>query len=153
MWIHIMSIDQQLMCPTWCTWTFPMACSKAKLKSSGVKASPCFRHIINRKIIKYLPIWTLLCVLYKHILISLSSVMHTQNSIKVLYSWIRGSLKVNEWALYCLSVLSFFPPVSDERKKCDQYLICYVETYTDNPQQFNLYIDLTLREGCDVIMS
>jgi hypothetical protein len=41
--VYIVSIDQKPACPTWFPWTFLMAYSKAKLKSSGDKASPCFR--------------------------------------------------------------------------------------------------------------
>jgi hypothetical protein len=50
--------------------------------------------------------------------------------------------------MYCLIVLSFFSPASNEcKKKSDQYLICYIEIHTDDPQKFWLHMDLTLKEG------
>jgi hypothetical protein len=62
-----------------------MAYSKAKLKSSSDKASHCFRPFWIRKLSdKCLPIQTLLYVSFKHILISLSSFMDTQNSMRIL---------------------------------------------------------------------
>jgi transposase len=50
--------------------------------------------------------------------------------------------------MYCLIVFPFFSlsPVLDEFKRSDQYLSCYIETHTDDPQQFCLPMDLTLRE-------
>jgi hypothetical protein len=63
-----------------------MAYSKVKLKSSGDRASPCFRPFWIRKLSdKCLPIRTLLYVLFKHILINLASFMGTPNSIRILY--------------------------------------------------------------------
>jgi hypothetical protein len=48
-----------------------MAYSKAKLKSSGDKSSPYFRPFwIGKLSEKYLRVWTLTYVLFKHILIS-----------------------------------------------------------------------------------
>jgi hypothetical protein len=53
-----------------------MAYSKAKLKSCGGKASPYFRPFrIGKLSEKYLLIWILLYVSFKHILISLTSFM------------------------------------------------------------------------------
>jgi hypothetical protein len=50
-----------------------MVYSKAKLKSSADKLSPCVRPFwIGKLSDKCLPIWTLLCVSFKHVLISLS---------------------------------------------------------------------------------
>jgi hypothetical protein len=43
--------------PTWFSWTFLMAYSNAKLKTSGDRASPCFRQFWIGK----LPIWTTIC--------------------------------------------------------------------------------------------
>jgi hypothetical protein len=59
----------------------------AKLKGSGDKASPCFRQFwIGKLLDKCLPIWTLLYVSFKHILISLTNFMGTQNSMIILYN-------------------------------------------------------------------
>jgi hypothetical protein len=64
-----------------------MAYSKAKSKSSGDKASPCFRPFWKGKLSdKCLPIWTLLYVSFKHILIELTSFMVPPNSMRKLYS-------------------------------------------------------------------
>jgi hypothetical protein len=66
-----------------------MAYPKAKLKSSGDKATPYFRPFWKRKISdKYLPIRTLLYFSFKHILISLTSLMDTPNSMRILYNTI-----------------------------------------------------------------
>ena len=47
--------------PSWFTWTLIMAYSKAKLKSSGVNASPCFKPFLIRNTSdKCLPTRTLL---------------------------------------------------------------------------------------------
>jgi hypothetical protein len=59
----------------------PKAYSKAKLKSCGGKVYPCFRPFwIGKLSDKYLPIRTLLYILFKHSLISLTSSLGTQNS-------------------------------------------------------------------------
>jgi hypothetical protein len=56
-----------------------MADSKVKLKSSGDKASPCFRPFWIRKLSdKCLSIWILVHVSFKHILISVTSFVGTQ---------------------------------------------------------------------------
>jgi hypothetical protein len=63
-------------------WTFLIAYSKVKLKSSGDEASPCFRpYCIGKLSGKCLPIRTLL-----HILISRTSFMGTPHSIRILYN-------------------------------------------------------------------
>jgi hypothetical protein len=60
---------------------------KAKLKSSGVKASPCFRPLkIGKLSEKCLPIQTIIYVSIKHNLISLTSFMGTTNSVRLLYN-------------------------------------------------------------------
>jgi hypothetical protein len=64
-----------------------MAYSKAKMKISGDKVSPYFRSFWIRKLSdKCLPIWTLLCVSVKNILINLTSLMGTPNSMRILYN-------------------------------------------------------------------
>jgi hypothetical protein len=63
-----------------------MGYSKAKLKSNGDEASPCFRLLwIGKLSEKYLPLRTLL-YFYKHILISLYIFMGTPNTMRVLYN-------------------------------------------------------------------
>jgi hypothetical protein len=60
-----------------------MAYSKAKLKGSGDRASPCFRPFwIGKLSDKCLPIQTLLYVSLKHILINLTGFMGTPNSMR-----------------------------------------------------------------------
>jgi hypothetical protein len=78
--------------------TFLMAYYWAKLKSSSNKGSPCFRPFWIRKLSdKCLPIQTLLYISFMHILISLSSFMGTQNSMKILSpNQIIGFLEVYE---------------------------------------------------------
>jgi hypothetical protein len=62
-----------------------MAYSKVKLKSSGDRASPYFMPFRVRKLSdKCLPIWTLLYVSFKHILIILTNFLGTPNSIRIL---------------------------------------------------------------------
>jgi hypothetical protein len=61
-----------------------MAYSKAKLKSSGDKASPCFRPFWKRKL--KINVHLLLYVSFKYILISLTSFMGMPNSMKILYN-------------------------------------------------------------------
>jgi hypothetical protein len=74
------------------SWTFLMAYSKTKLKSSGDRSSPCFRPFwIGNLSDKCLPIWTLLYVSFKHILINLTTYIH-------------GYLKLYETAV------QYFPP-------------------------------------------
>jgi hypothetical protein len=59
--------------------------SEAKLKSNGNKASPCFTSFLIGKVSdKYLLTRTLLYVLFKHILISLTRFMGTQNHMRIL---------------------------------------------------------------------
>jgi hypothetical protein len=73
--------------PTCFSWTYLMAYSKAKLESSGDKASHCFRPFwIGQLSHKCLPIQTSLYLSFKHILISLSSFMATPNSIRILHN-------------------------------------------------------------------
>jgi hypothetical protein len=55
----------------------------------------------------------------------------------VLPSWVIGFLEFYEYMLYCLIAL----PVSDKCKRSDQELTCYVETQTDDYQQFQLCVD------------
>ena len=63
-----------------------MAYSKAKLKSNGDKASPCFKpFLIGNMSDKFLPTWTPLCVSVRHILTSLTSFMGIPNSMRILY--------------------------------------------------------------------
>jgi ABC-type branched-subunit amino acid transport system permease subunit len=64
-----------------------MAYSKAKLKSSDDTASPYFRPFwIGKLSEKYLAIWTLLHVSFKHNLINLTTFMGTPNSMRILYN-------------------------------------------------------------------
>jgi hypothetical protein len=57
-----------------------MVYSKAKLKSGGDRASPCFRPLwIGKLSDKYLPAWTLVYLSFKHILINLTSFMGTDS--------------------------------------------------------------------------
>jgi hypothetical protein len=49
--------------------------------------------------------------------------------------------------MYWLILFQFFPPYLKNAKKCDQQLICYVEIHTDDPQSFNLRMDLNMIEG------
>jgi hypothetical protein len=64
-----------------------MAYSKATLKSSGDRTSPCFRLFWIRKLSdKCLPIRTLLYVQFKYILVTLTSFMGTSNSMRILYN-------------------------------------------------------------------
>jgi hypothetical protein len=64
-----------------------MAYSKAKLKSSGGRASHCCRLFWIGKLSDIcLPIPTLLCVLFKHVLMSLTNFIGTTNSMRLLYS-------------------------------------------------------------------
>jgi hypothetical protein len=75
-----------------------MAYYRAKLKSSGNKASSCFKPFwIGKLSDKCLPIWTLLYVSFKHILISLTNFMGIQNSIRILYT---TSLLIESQAFY-----------------------------------------------------
>jgi hypothetical protein len=63
-----------------------MTYSEAKLKSHSDKASPCFRAFWIEKLTdKCLLMWTLLQVLFKHVLISLTYFKDTQNSTRTLY--------------------------------------------------------------------
>jgi hypothetical protein len=63
-----------------------MAYSKAELKSNDDGASPCFRPFwIGKLTDKCLLIRTLIYVLFKHILINLTSSMGTPNSMRILY--------------------------------------------------------------------
>jgi hypothetical protein len=69
------------------SWTFPMAYSKAKLKSNDDKASPYFdKFLIGKLSDKCLPISTLLYVSFKHILISLGSFLGIANSMRIFYN-------------------------------------------------------------------
>jgi hypothetical protein len=69
------------------SWTILMAYSKAKLKSSGDKASPCFILFWIGKISeKCLRIQTLLFFLFRHTLINLTSFMGTPDSMRILYN-------------------------------------------------------------------
>jgi hypothetical protein len=72
--------------PTWFSWTFIMAYYKEKLKSNGDKASYFRPFWIGNLSDKCLPVWTLLQVLFKHILISLTSFMGSPNSMTILYN-------------------------------------------------------------------
>jgi hypothetical protein len=64
-----------------------MAYSKAKLESSGDKACPCFRALcIGNMSDRYLPIWTLVLVSFRHILISRTSFLGIQDSMRMFYT-------------------------------------------------------------------
>jgi hypothetical protein len=64
-----------------------MAYPKAKFKSSGDKASPCFRPFWIGKLSDIcLPIETLLYVSLKHVLISLTNFMGTPNSMRIFFN-------------------------------------------------------------------
>jgi len=63
-----------------------MAYSKAKLKSNGDKAPPCFKpFLIGNMSDKFLPTRTVLYVSGRHIFISLTSFMGIPNSLRILY--------------------------------------------------------------------
>jgi hypothetical protein len=102
--------------PIWFSWTLLMAYSKAKLESRGDKASPCFRPFWMGKLSdKCLPIWTLLYIKFKHILISLTSFMGTPNSYENTVQYfppnrIIGFPQVYKELMYCLIVLPFPSP-------------------------------------------
>jgi hypothetical protein len=70
-----------------------MAFSKAKLKSGGDRATPCFGPFWIEKLSdKCLHIQTLLYISFKHILINLTSFMGTRNPMRILY---KTSLSLN----------------------------------------------------------
>jgi len=61
--------------------------SEAKMKSSGDKASPCFRpFLVGNGSDTFLPIRTSLYVSFKYILISLTNFMLVPNSLTILYN-------------------------------------------------------------------
>jgi len=63
-----------------------MTYSKAKLKSNGDRASPCFKpFLIGNLSDNFLPTRTLLYVSVRHIFISLTSFLGIPNSIRILY--------------------------------------------------------------------
>ena len=63
-----------------------MGYSKAKLKSNGDRASPCFKPFLIGNISDtFLPTRTLLYVSVKHNLTSLTSFLGTPNSMRILY--------------------------------------------------------------------
>jgi hypothetical protein len=62
-----------------------MSYSKAKLKSSGDKSSPCFNSLWIAKLSGYLLVQILLYVEFKQILIGLGSFMDISNSMRILY--------------------------------------------------------------------
>ena len=62
-----------------------MTYSKAKLKSSGDKASPCFRlFLIGYLSDKCLPTRTLLHVSFRHIVVSITNFRGMPNSVRIL---------------------------------------------------------------------
>jgi hypothetical protein len=118
-------VSHSILVPSGFSWTSLMAYSKAKLKSSCDKASPCFKPFWKGKLSeKCLHIQTLLYVSLKHLLMSLTHFMGTPNSIRILYNTSllteSGFLEVCVEPMYCITVLQFFPPVSVECKKSDR---------------------------------
>ena len=118
------------------TWTLLIAHSKAKLKSIGDKASPCFKpFFIGNLSDTCVPARTLVYVSVKPIFINLTSFMWIPNSMRILYktslinelwvffqsvnSWCTASLsshtfiivclEVCHYLMHCLIVLPFFP--------------------------------------------
>jgi hypothetical protein len=92
---------------------FPNGISKAKFKSSGDRASHCFRPFWIGKLSDIcLPIWTLLYVSFKHIVINLTNFMGTPNYENIVQyfppHWIIGFLEVYKYLMYCLIVLPLF---------------------------------------------
>ena len=72
-----------------------MAYSKAKLKSNGDGASPCFKpFLIGNMSDKFLPTRTLLQVSFRHVFISLISLMRIPDSMRILY---KTSLLIESW--------------------------------------------------------
>jgi hypothetical protein len=64
-----------------------MAYSQSKLKSNSDKAYPCFTPIWIADVFdKCVPMRTLLYVLFKHIIIPLTSSMGTPDSARILYN-------------------------------------------------------------------
>jgi hypothetical protein len=97
-----------------------MAYSKAEFKSSGDKASHYFRPFWKGKLSnKCFPIWTLLYVSFKHILISLAGFLGTTNSGIILYITSLPPLEVYQLSGVLSHCTPIFLPVSDRCKKSD----------------------------------
>jgi hypothetical protein len=71
--------------PTWFSWTFVMAYSKAKLKSS-IEHLLVLDHFGQKNYQTDVYQYGLYYVLFKHILLNLTSFMGTPNSIRLLYN-------------------------------------------------------------------
>jgi hypothetical protein len=106
------------------SWTILIAYSKENLKISRGNTSPFFRPFwIGKPLDKYLPIRTLLYVLFKYILVYLTSFVGTPNSVRILYK--TSLLSESYTFLNSLSMwrtshcTSIFNPVSDECRKSD----------------------------------
>jgi hypothetical protein len=82
-------MDQQQMCYSFpptssLSWTFLMAHSKAKLKNNGDKTSHFRLFSIENPSHRLLFMQTLLKVSFKYILISLTSFIDGENSVRIL---------------------------------------------------------------------
>jgi len=83
---NIINTVQELMCSIQFQ-SFPMAYSKANLKSNGNKESPCFRpYWIGNASDTFLSTWSLLQVLFKYISTGLTSFIGIPNSTGTLYN-------------------------------------------------------------------
>ena len=102
-----------------------MAYSKAKLKSNGDRASPCFKPFLIGNISdKFLPTRTLLYVSIRHIFISLTSFLGIPNSMRILYKVVytfnikKLFLMVNKFSIFygiLVSNIIFTRPYQPER--------------------------------------
>jgi hypothetical protein len=79
-----------------------MAYSKAKLKNSGDRVSPCFKpFLIGNMSDRFLPTPTLLYVSVRHIFISLTCFMGIPNSIRILgIKLIKRKIHVFYWTAF-----------------------------------------------------
>jgi hypothetical protein len=74
--------------PFWFFCPFLMAYSKAKLKGSEGKASPCSRPLRTENAShKCLPTWALLYVSHKHILVTITSFVANPKSMRIQYKY------------------------------------------------------------------
>ena len=117
-YINIIGINQKWCVPfsfkpSWFTWTLLVAYSKAKLKSSGNRASPCFKpFLLGNLSDTFSPIRTLLYISVRLILINLTSFLGIPNSRIILYdlspNWIISFLEVYKERMNYFIVFPFF---------------------------------------------
>jgi hypothetical protein len=118
-------------CSPWCSWAFLLVYSRAKLKSSGDKASPCFR-----------PFW-------EHIRLMLTYTYFEIGFISCIFNWEYCTVVPSElnhrlsWSLRIADILSNCTPIFFSSIQQIQKIWSVVDLLCQNPHCWSPIISPT----------